>query len=115
MIGKTLTVARHQFDFSAVEFRDALAIRYSQPLLRMPANCDGCGAPFDLTHALDCKKGGLVTQRHNEVRDALGDIAGMACREVIRAPIVRDANDSAGIPTLVAYLGACEGCVAATG
>ena len=100
-----MPIARHQFDLSAAEFRDALAIRYSRPLLRMPANCDGCGAPFDLTHALDCKKGGLVTQRHNEVRDALGDIAGMAYREVIREPIVRDANDSAGIPALVADLG----------
>ena len=76
--GKTsnwLTVmpfARHQVDLSAVEFSDALAMRYSRPLLRMPANCDGCGGPFDLTHALDCKKVGLVTQRHNEVRDAGG-------------------------------------------
>ena len=39
-----MPIARHQFDLSAAEFHDALAIRYSQPLLRMPANCDGCGA-----------------------------------------------------------------------
>ncbi len=100
-----MPIARHQFDLSAVEFRDALAIRYGRPLLRMPASCDGCGAPFDLGHALDCKKGGLVTQRHNEVRDALGDIAAMAYKEVVREPIVRDADDARGIPALVADLG----------
>ena len=51
---------------SAVEFRDALAIHYEWPLMRMPATsiCDGCGAPYGLVHAIDCKKGGLVTQRY---------------------------------------------------
>ena len=65
-------------------------------MLRMPATCDGYGATFDLGHALDCKKGGLVTQRHNEVMDALGDIASLACKEVVREPVVRDADDVRG-------------------
>ena len=47
----------------------------------MPASCEGCGGDFSLTHALDCSKGGLVTQHHNEVRDALG------YREVVREPL----------------------------
>ena len=100
-----MPVARHQFDLSVVEFRDALALRYSRPLLRMPANCDGCGGPFDMTHALDCKKGGLVTQRHNEVRDALGNIAALAYKEVVREPVVREADEARGISALVADLG----------
>jgi len=79
-----LPIARHQFDLSAVEFRDALAMRYCRPLIRMPTMCDGCGAAFTLSHALDCKKGGLITQRHNEVRDALGDIAALAYKEVVQ-------------------------------
>ena len=65
----------HHFYLSAVRIRDALAVRYCRPLLGMAAKCDGYWAPFDLGHVLDCKKGGLVTQIHNEVRDALGDIA----------------------------------------
>ena len=40
-----LPIVRHQFDLSAVEFCDALALHYCRPLLRMPANCDGCGGP----------------------------------------------------------------------
>ena len=79
-----MPIARHHFDLSSVQFRDALAIRYGRPLLRMPVNCGGCGAAFDLIHALDCKKGGLITQRHSEVRDALGDIAAVTYKEVVR-------------------------------
>ena len=107
-----MPVARHQFDLSAVEFRDALAMRYSRPLLRMPANCDGsggncdgCGGLFNLTHTLDCKKGGLVTQRHNEVRDALGDIAALAYKEVVREPVMREADEAWRISALVVDLG----------
>jgi len=43
-----LPVAHHQFDLSAVKFRDALAMRYCWPLIRMPTMCDGCGAVFTL-------------------------------------------------------------------
>ena len=65
--------ARSQFDLSAQEFRDGLALRYKKPLLSLPSLCDGCGTPiiinFSIEHALDCRFGGLVTHRHNEVRD----------------------------------------------
>jgi len=43
-----LPVAHHQFDLSAIKFRDALALRYCWPLIRMPTMCDGCGAVFTL-------------------------------------------------------------------
>ena len=68
-----LPITRHHFDLSAAEFHDSLALPCHRPLF--PANCDGCGDVFNLTHALDCRKGGLVTQRHNEVRVAIGDLA----------------------------------------
>ena len=99
-----LPVAKHHFDLSAGEFRDALAMRYGRSLLSMPSVCDGCGELFTLGHALDCKKGGLVTQRHNEVRDALGDMAALAYRDVVREPIVRESDESRGINAVVADL-----------
>ena len=55
---------KNQFDLSAREFRDALAIRYRRPLLDIPEFCDGCGHLFSLSHALSCRKGGLIIQRH---------------------------------------------------
>ena len=70
--------------------------------MRMLATCDGCGAPFDLVHALDCKKGGLVTPAPQ--RGELGDIAALAFKEVIREPVVREADEASGISALVADL-----------
>ena len=33
---------------------------------------------FSVEHTLDCRVGGLVTRRHNEVRDAIEDLATLA-------------------------------------
>ena len=63
---------------SPQEFRDGLAVRYNKPLLKLPGSCDGCGAAFSLDHGLNCAKGGNVIRRHNEVRDALGQLAALA-------------------------------------
>ena len=68
----------------------------------MPANCDGCGAATSLEHALDCKKVGLVTQRHNEVRDVIGDLASVVFKEVVKEPVVQEANNAEGVPSLIA-------------
>ena len=40
--------------------------------------CDGYQAKFSISHALDCKKGGLVTARHNELCDRVADLDGKA-------------------------------------
>jgi len=69
----------------------------------IPASCDGCEEDFSLTHALDCHKGGLVTQHHNEARDALGDLATLGYSEVVCEPIVCDGNEVS--PALIADLG----------
>ena len=85
-----IPMAYHHFDLSATEFRDSLALRYHRPLLQLPALCDGCGSQLSTGHALDCRKGGLVIQRHNEIRDALGDVASIAYKDVVREPVVRE-------------------------
>ena len=59
---------------------------------------------FRLVHGLDFKKGGLVTQRHNEVRDALGDIAALACK-MTRELVVREADEERGVSAPIADLG----------
>ena len=87
-----MPIAHHHLDLSVVEFRDALTIHYGQPLMGMPATCDGCGAPFILVHALDWKKGGL------------GNIAALAFKKVTRELVVREADEARGISALIADL-----------
>ena len=98
-----LPLARSQFDLSAQEFRDGLALRYKKPLLALPLSCDGCGAPFSIEHALDCRFGGLVCRRHNEVHDAFGDLASLVWSPVTKEPIVCDGSVDAS-DTLIADL-----------
>ena len=65
-------------ELSAQEFRDSLLLRYAQTPKDLPSQCDGCGQKFSVRHGLECKKGGLVISRHNEVRDELADLAAKA-------------------------------------
>ena len=57
------------------EWRDALFLRYGLDPPDLPTHCNGCEVRFTTSHALDCKKGGLVTARHNELRDKVSDLA----------------------------------------
>ena len=66
----------------------------------MPLNCDGCGAPLTFCHALNCKKGDLVTHWHNAVQNALDDLVSMGYNDVLKELLVREADNSQGIPDL---------------
>ena len=63
-----ISLEDHGFTLTKGEFRDALALRYNKPLYSLLSNCP-CGQKFNVTHALNCKKGGFVTMRHNNIRD----------------------------------------------
>jgi hypothetical protein len=65
-------------ELSAQEFRDSLLLRYGRSPPDLPTHCDGCSKKFSVRHALECKKGGLVISRHNEIRDELCDLASRA-------------------------------------
>ena len=63
-----ISLEDHGFTLTKGEFRDALALRYNKSLYSLLSNCP-CGQKFNVTHALNCKKGGFVTMRHNNIRD----------------------------------------------
>ena len=45
-----------------------------------------------------------MIQRHNEIRDAIGDIASIVYKEVIWETVVQEADDACGVPSLIADL-----------
>ena len=57
---------------SCEEFRDNLRLRYEMTPANLQERCDGCGSKFSVGHALDCKCGGLVMVRHNDVTRTFG-------------------------------------------
>jgi hypothetical protein len=65
-------------ELSDQEFPDALLLRHARNPPDPPPFCDGCNKKFSAGHALECKKGGLVISRHNEIRDELSDLASKA-------------------------------------
>ena len=70
--GVWLTRLPNQFkgtELTRMEWHDNLSIRYGMRPVGLPQQCDGCRDNFSVKHALMCKKGGLVTWRHNDARD----------------------------------------------
>ena len=68
-------------DLSKLEFRDALRLRYDRPIPDSPSVCV-CGCSFTMDHAMICQGGGLVIQRHNEIRDLEAELLNMVCYDV---------------------------------
>ena len=71
----------HGFVLNKSEFRDAIAIRYSQPIKNLPSQCP-CGQQFTMTHAMNCKRGGFINIRHNEIRDFEASLLSKVCTDV---------------------------------
>jgi hypothetical protein len=65
-------------DLAAQEFRDALLLRFARTPGDLQSHCDGCGQKNSVQHAHECKNGGNVIMRHNEVAYTVGDLFSMA-------------------------------------
>ena len=57
-------------------------------LSRIPANCE-CGSNFDIEHALNCKKGGFVSLRHNNLRNVTASLLQEVCKNVTIEPLLQ--------------------------
>ena len=68
------------FNLSKREFRDAVKLRYDWPFDDIPSIC-ACGENFTVDHAMICKRGGFVIQRHNELRDLEAELLSMVCSD----------------------------------
>ena len=79
--GGYLTVVPTVFngtELACQEFRDNINIRYGIEPPDLQPLCDGCGAKFSVTHSQECKKGGLIHLRHDEIKGAITHLASKA-------------------------------------
>ena len=62
-------------ELGAQKWRDALFLLYGLETPDLPNYCDGCNFKLLICNALDCKRGGIVTSRHNELWDRVAELA----------------------------------------
>ena len=77
------------FNLHKRDFRDAIKLRYDWPVDDIPSTCV-CRDTFTVDHAMICKRGGFVSQRHNELRDLEADLLSIVCSDVEIEPILQD-------------------------
>ena len=80
-----LPLKEQGFTLTKGEFRDAIALRYGDPIPNLPSKCP-CGEAFNTSHALNCKRGGFVIMRHNNVRDFEANLLRKVCNDVETEP-----------------------------
>ena len=56
------------------------------------------------TACVSLQKSGLLTLQHNEVRNAVGDLASLVWKDVQREPVIREYNPQDETPALIADL-----------
>ena len=49
-----------------------------------------CGDLFTVDHAMVCRQGGLIIQRHNEIRDLEAEMLRMVCTDVETEPVLQE-------------------------
>jgi hypothetical protein len=76
------------YDLNKREFRDAIKVRYNWEITDLPKTCV-CGDIFDMDHAMICKRGGFVIQRHNVLRDLEADLLSTVCKDVEVEPVLQ--------------------------
>ena len=61
------------YTLSKREFYDAIQLRYTWEMKRLPLKCV-CNKEFSPDHAMQCLSGGFIHKRHDGIRDALAKI-----------------------------------------
>ena len=82
------------FTLNKREFRDGLKLRYDWPFKDNPSKCV-CGESFNMDHAMICRRGGFIIQRHNELRDMEAELLNIVCNDVQIEPVLQEVSGEA--------------------
>ena len=76
-----MPLAKFGFVLNKDKIRCDLILRHGRPLNGLPAMCP-CGQKYNLTNALNFKKGGFATRCHNDLREFEADMLSKIVNDV---------------------------------
>ena len=82
-----LPLQQYGYYFDKKTFWDTIRNRHNLPMSPMPEKCV-CSSDFDIEHALNCKKGGFITNRHNNIRDLTAKLLNEVTNDVEVEPLL---------------------------
>ena len=83
------------------EFRDAICLRYGWKIPNTPFHCR-CGEKNSVDHTLNCRLGGYVTMRHNNIRNFEAHLLSDICKDVKIEPELLPIGNTRTLSTNVA-------------
>ena len=84
-----IPIKEMDYNLNKGEFRDAVKLRYEWEIADKPSVCV-CGDTFNIDHAMICKRGGFIIQRHNELRDLEADMLNIVCNDIEVEPVLQE-------------------------
>ena len=84
-----IPIKEMNFNLNKREFRDASKLRYDWEISDLLAMCT-CGDLFTVDQAMACWHGGLIIQRHNEIRDLEAEMLRMVYTDVEIEPVLQE-------------------------
>ena len=90
-----LPVQSQGLNLTKGEFHDALCLRYQKNINNLPSLCP-CGKEYNVTHAMNCKRGGFITARHNTIRDLECNLLKIVTPDVECEPMLQPVINKAG-------------------
>ncbi len=88
----SLPVKSEEFSLTKREFFDAIYLRYNWEMKNLPSDCV-CGSKFSVDHSLQCKVGGFIHMRHNELVNITANLSAIVCKDVEKEPILQKRFD----------------------
>ena len=77
------------FNLNKKEFRHTNKLSYEWEITDILAICT-CGDLYSVHHAMFCRHGGSIIQRHNEIRDLEAEMLHMVCTDVETEPVLQE-------------------------
>ena len=77
------------FTLNKGEFKDVVHLHYDWHIADTPSTCI-CGDTFSVDHAMVCRRGGFIIQRHNELRDLEAGVLNIVCHDVQVKPLLQE-------------------------